>query len=81
MRDYTDADLEAYVDGGEPFDKAGAYAIQGAGRRLVGGVVGSYSNVIGLPLAAARQLLAAMGAAVIGLSEPGEAASPPPSAA
>lgn len=81
MRDYTDADIEAYVASGEPFDKAGAYAIQGAGRRLVGGVIGSYSNVIGLPLAATRELLAGMGAAVAGLSEPGEAASPPPSAA
>lgn len=81
MRDYTDAAIEAYVAGGEPFDKAGGYAIQGAGRRLVGGVVGSYSNVIGLPLAATRELLAGMGAAVTALSEPEEAACPPPSAA
>jgi septum formation protein len=49
--------IDAYVGSGESFDKAGAYAIQGLGRELIVGVVGSYTNVIGLPLAATRQLL------------------------
>lgn len=42
--------IAAYVVTGEPFDKAGAYAIQGEGAHLVDRVVGSYTNVIGLPL-------------------------------
>lgn len=43
--------IEWYVATGEPADKAGAYAIQGAGGAMVGAVHGSVSNVVGLPLA------------------------------
>jgi septum formation protein len=42
--------IEWYIATGEPFGKAGAYAIQGAGAALVSSVTGSVSNVIGLPL-------------------------------
>ena len=42
--------IEEYVAGGEPFGKAGGYAIQGAGSRLVERYEGSYSNVVGLPV-------------------------------
>jgi septum formation protein len=45
------AEIRAYVASGEPLDRAGAYAIQGAGAHLVDRVEGSYTNVIGLPLA------------------------------
>lgn len=45
-----DAEIAAYVASGEPFDKAGAYGIQGLGGRLVEQVNGSYTNVVGLPL-------------------------------
>ena len=50
-------DIAAYVATGEPFDKAGAYGIQGAGMGLVQSVQGSYTNVIGLPLAETLALL------------------------
>lgn len=49
--------LEWYLATGEPFDKAGAYALQGAGGVLVDRVHGSVSNVIGLPLAPTVALL------------------------
>ncbi len=45
-----EATINWYVSTGEPMDKAGAYALQGAGGALVRDVQGSVSNVIGLPL-------------------------------
>jgi septum formation protein len=58
MRDASDDELRAYVATGEPLDKAGAYALQGGGRRFVVSVEGSESNVIGLPVEATLALLA-----------------------
>jgi len=51
IRPLTDTQIRAYVATGEPLDKAGAYAIQGVGAGLVQKVRGSYTNVVGLPLA------------------------------
>jgi septum formation protein len=57
MGGYADAEIEAYVATGEPLDKAGAYAVQGLGGRLVAEVEGCFSNVVGLPLTTTRRLL------------------------
>ena len=64
MADYGDPDIDAYVAGGEPLDKAGAYAIQGSGRALVASYEGSFTNIVGLPLAETARLLAAFGVPV-----------------
>lgn len=47
----SDSEIEAYIQSGEPFDKAGAYAIQGRGGRFITRIEGCYFNVMGLPLA------------------------------
>jgi MAF protein len=66
MARYPDTLLEAYVASGAPLDKAGSYAIQDLHGALVDVVVGSYTNVIGLPLALTRRLLTAAAVRVSG---------------
>jgi septum formation protein len=53
----SDPEIEWYVATGEPMDKAGAYAIQGLASRFVVRIAGSYSNVVGLPVALVYGLL------------------------
>lgn len=53
----TQAQIEAYVTTGEPFGKAGAYAIQGRGGALIEHLDGSYSGVMGLPVFETARLL------------------------
>jgi septum formation protein len=55
----TQEEIAAYVATGEPFDKAGGYAVQGLGARLVARVDGCLTNVVGLPLETMRRLLEA----------------------
>jgi len=64
MRRYSDAEVSAYVGSGEPFDKAGAYAVQDALFHPAEGVAGCYLNVVGLPLCQVASLLRRLGAAV-----------------
>ena len=52
-------DIEAYIAGGEPFGKAGAYGIQGAFAAFVTHIAGSHSGIMGLPLAETASLLRA----------------------
>ena len=66
MGQMTDASIEWYLATGEPMDKAGAYAIQGAGGAFVAGIEGSASNVVGLPLTTAVELLRRHGVGVAG---------------
>ena len=57
----TEDEIEWYVATGEPGGKAGAYAIQGHGARYVDWIEGSWSNVVGLPVAAVYRLLRGVG--------------------
>jgi septum formation protein len=68
------ADLAWYVATDEPHDKAGAYAIQGAGGRFVRRIEGSHSNVIGLPLDTVSHLLDRAG---VPLTGPTDESRPP----
>jgi septum formation protein len=57
----SDEEIGAYISTGEPFDKAGAYAVQGRAGRYVTRIEGCYFNVVGLPLARLYRLLGEMG--------------------
>lgn len=57
MREYSDAEIDAYVASGDSFDKAGAYAIQNTQFRPVDGLHGCYASVMGLPLCHLIRLL------------------------
>jgi len=65
FRQLTREVCEAYLATDEPWDKAGAYGIQGLGGAFVSSIHGSYSNVVGLPLAETWQMLAAQGIATL----------------
>jgi len=57
MRPLSESELAWYVASGEPLDKAGAYGIQGLASRFIPRIDGSWSNVVGLPVATVLQLL------------------------
>jgi MAF protein len=61
MRNYSDAEIDAYVASGEPLDKAGAYGIQHAGFHPVAKMEGCFANVIGQPLCHLKRSLQKMG--------------------
>lgn len=57
----TDEEINKYLDTGEPFDKAGAYGIQGFGSVLVKSITGDYFSVVGLPVARTMRELKQVG--------------------
>ena len=57
----SDAEIEWYIGTGEPFDKAGGYAVQGLASRFIEAIEGSYSNIVGLPVASVNSLLKQLG--------------------
>jgi len=61
----TPAEVDWYVRTGEPFDKAGGYAIQGAGSFMIESIRGSYTNVVGIPLCELIQMLKRLGAVTV----------------
>jgi hypothetical protein len=61
MRDYSDAEIDAYVATGDPLDKAGAYGIQARDFACVSHLQGCYAGVMGLPLADLAELLGEFG--------------------
>lgn len=61
MAELSDDEIAWYVASGEPRDKAGAYAVQGLASRFIPRLEGSYSNVVGLPVAAILLLVKEMG--------------------
>ncbi|MGD8521512.1 MAG: Maf family protein [Desulfobacterales bacterium] len=67
FRDLSDEEIAWYIDTGEPFDKAGAYAIQGLGVLLVKRINGSYTNVVGLPVCEIAELLIKEGVTVLNI--------------
>jgi septum formation protein len=60
----THAEIEWYIHTPEPYDKAGAYAIQGLGSFMVRSINGSYSNVVGLPVCEVMDCLTRQGALI-----------------
>ncbi len=66
LRKYREPEIDAYIATGEPMDKAGAYALQGAGACFVSKIEGCYTNVIGLPMPILVKMLRAVGVEVLG---------------
>ena len=57
IKTLSEEDIESYISSGEPFGKAGAFAIQGKGARFVAHIEGNLSNVVGLPLPRLERML------------------------
>jgi len=68
FRSLLDTEIAAYVNSGEPLDKAGAYGIQGMAAIFVTRLSGSYSGVVGLPLCETAELLREFGVEILGLA-------------
>jgi septum formation protein len=62
VKTLSPVEMEWYIQTGEPFDKAGGYAIQGIGSFMIEWIHGSYTNVVGLPLCELIEMLRRLGA-------------------
>jgi len=71
FKELTEEEIAGYIASGEPFDKAGAYAIQGIGVFMVLAIEGSYTNVVGLPLCEVVEVLERLGAVKLFASQAG----------
>jgi septum formation protein len=65
FRELTEDEIAAYVATGEPFDKAGGYGIQGLAGIFVSRIEGSFTGIMGLPVAETATLLARLGVRVL----------------
>ena len=65
VKTLSPVEMEWYIQTGEPFDKAGGYAIQGIGSFMIESIHGSYTNVVGLPLCELIQMLNRLGALTV----------------
>ena len=62
FKELSSSEIDKYISVGESMDKAGSYAIQGVGAYMVDSIVGSYTNVIGLPMCQVIEMMEEMGA-------------------
>jgi len=62
FKELAQTEIEWYIRTGEPYDKAGGYAIQGMGSLMIESIKGSYTNVVGLPLCELIEMLKRLGA-------------------
>lgn len=65
MKSLSDQTIQAYVNSGEPLDKAGSYGIQGLGATFIDKIDGCYFNVVGLPLSLLSDMLSELGMEVL----------------
>jgi MAF protein len=70
MRDYSDEEIKDYISSGDPFDKAGSYAIQDARFRPVDRCDGCYCNVVGLPIVLTQRVLSEASLSILNLNPP-----------
>ncbi|TVR77513.1 MAG: septum formation protein Maf [Sphaerobacteraceae bacterium] len=70
MRDYTDEEIASYIASGDPFDKAGSYAIQDRRFHPVDRCEGCYCNVVGLPIVLTQRLMEEASLTVLDLNPP-----------
>lgn len=66
FRRLGDAEIDAYIDTGDPFDKAGSYALQGISCIFSSGIAGDHFNVYGLPVAILADMLRGFGVKILG---------------